>query len=366
MKITGLQLFWIILIMDVGMTLVMTLTPAVQLARQDLWMSALIAGGFAMLMTWLITNVADLYPGHDLIRISQFVLGKRLGQLVAVVYLVQWYTITPIVLRQFTDVINVMIMPETPKLAIMIVMLLLITYASSSSKGIVSIGRCSEMLGPVIIVMILLVLFASLNNVNVKNLLPVFADSGAAAIFKGALPPASYLGHCVEYLMLATFLYQPEKGKTYVYWAVGIASAIVTIAMTMTITTIGVHMSPRLWYPFFEMTRKISLFGFVENLDPFLIITWVASVFIKLALYMFIIAYGTTELLGIKSWRRLVILNAPIVLLLALLPKNVTQASSNYLQHYWVPIAMPLNMFVLPLVLLVVGKLKRNRSCRAP
>ncbi|WP_248925645.1 GerAB/ArcD/ProY family transporter [Paenibacillus hamazuiensis] len=361
MKITGLQLFWMILIMEVGMTLVMTLTPGVQAAGQDLWISILIAGCIAMLIAWIVTNAAHLHPGQDLIRLSQTILGSVFGKIVVVVYLVQWYTIIPIVLRQFTDVINIMIMPETPKLAVMIVMVLLISYAAYYG-GIVSIARCSEMLGPIVVLMIVLVLLTSLNNVDVRNLLPVFVDNGAQAILKGALPSASYLGHCVEYLMLAAFLYQPEKGKPYVYWAVGGATFLVLVAMTMTLTTISVHMSPRLWYPFFEMTRKISLFGFIENLDPLTIITWVASVFIKLAVYLFIAAYGTAELLGIKNWRNLVLWIAPVIVAFALLPKNVTQATSNYLLNYWVPVAMPVNMIGLPLLLLVVGKIRQRRN----
>ncbi|MBW5445672.1 GerAB/ArcD/ProY family transporter [Cohnella sp. CFH 77786] len=363
MKVTGLQVFWMIFTMEVGMTLVMTLTPGVQAAKQDLWISLLLAGCMTLGITALVTNVAQLYPGQDLIRFSQAILGKWIGGIVVIVYLVQWYTILPIVLRQFTDAIQIMILPLTPKTAIMLIMILLICYATYAG-GIVSIARCSEVLGPVVILMIVLVLAASVNNVDAKNLLPVYADTGAMKIFKGSLPSASYLGHSVEYMMLAAFLYQPASGKRYAYWAAAAAAFTVLIAMTMTLMTIGVNLSPKLWYPFFEMSRKISVLGFVENLDPLTVITWVTSVFVKLAIYLFITAYGTAEFLGIKNWRNLVWWIAPVIIGFALIPQNISQATANYLLNYWVPIALPVNMIGLPLLLLVVGKIK-NRGSQA-
>lgn len=361
MKVTGIQVFWMIFTMDLGMTLIMTLTPSLQAAKQDVWISILVAGCIILLATVLVTNAALLQPDQTLIQLSQTVLGKWIGKAVVIIYFVQWYTILPIVLRQFVDVIHTMILPTTPKAAVMLIMLLLIAYATYSG-GIVSIARCSEILGPIIVLMVILVLVASINNADWKYLLPVYADSGIMGIVKGSFAPASYLGHSVEYLMLASFLYQPRKGAPYAFWGVIAASFFVLIAMLMATVTMGTNLAPKMWYPFFEMSRKISLFGFIENFDPLTIVIWVASVFIKLAIYLFITSYGTAQFLQIKNWRTMIWFNAPVVMAFAYFPKNVSEATSNYLLHYWVPVALPINMIGLPLLLLIVGKIKRSKN----
>ncbi|SFF42651.1 spore germination protein KB [Paenibacillus algorifonticola] len=361
MKITGLQVFWMITIMDLGMTLIMTLSPSMQSAKQDVWISMLFAGCLILLVTFFVTNVTVLYPEKDLIQLSHTILGKWIGKVVVLIYLVQWYTITPIVLRQFVDVIQIMILPETPKAAVMLIMLLLIVYTTHSG-GIVSIARCSEILGPIIILMVLLAMAASFNNIDLKYLLPVYADSGIGGIAKGTLAPASYLGHSVEYLMLASFLYQPRKGAPYAYWGVITAAFFALIAMLMATITLGVNILPKMWYPFFEMSRKISLFGFIENFDPLSIVIWVASVFIKLAIYLFISSYGTAQFLKIKNWKVMIWLIAPVIMVFAYFPTNVSEATSNYLMNYWVPFALPVNMIALPLLLLIVGKIKQKKS----
>ncbi|WP_233568188.1 hypothetical protein [Cohnella faecalis] len=46
----------------------------------------------------------------------------------------------------------------------------------------------------------------------------------------------------------------------------------------------------------------------------------------------------------------------------ALIPTTVGQATANYLFNYWVPFALPVNMFGLPLLLLLVGKIRQKAS----
>lgn len=53
---------------------------------------------------------------------------------------------------------------------------------------------------------------------------------------------------------------------------------------------------------------------------------------------------------------------APVIMVFAYFPANVSEATSNYLMNYWVPIALPVNMIALPLLLLIVGKIKQKKS----
>ncbi|WP_379150825.1 endospore germination permease [Paenibacillus sp. sgz5001063] len=361
MKISGMQVFWLIFSMDLGMTLVMTFTPSLQAAKQDSWISMILAGCIALLVALLATQTAHLYPGQTLVEYSQVILGSWMGKIIVVIYLVQWYTIIPIVLRQFTDLVQIMLLQGTPKEAIILLMVLLIVYATFAG-GIEGIGRCSEFLGPIIFIMVVLVLVANVNNIHLKNILPIYADSQVKGIIQGSLAPASYLGHSVEYLMLASFLRQPGKGAPFAFGAVLAANFIVLVTSVMVIVTIGVSLSPNMWYPFFEMTQMISLFGFIDNFDAIPVVIWISSVFIKLSVYFFVASYGTAQFLHVRNWRLLIWFIAPVMFAFALIPQNVTESTTNYLLRYWVPFALPVNMLALPLLLLIVGKWRQRRG----
>ncbi|WP_239696923.1 GerAB/ArcD/ProY family transporter [Paenibacillus oryzisoli] len=361
MKVSGIQVFWMITIMDIGMTLLMTFTSGLQAAKQDAWISMLVAGGIAVLIAVVTTKLVLLHPEQTFIQFTQTIMGRWLGKIVIVIYLVQWYTIIPIVLRQFSDLLRVLLLNTTPGIFIIVPMVLIVIYVTYSG-GIDGIGRVSEILGPLIFMMILVVLISNLGNIHWNRLLPFYVDSGTAAIFKGALPSASYLGHAVEFVMISPFLFTPRKGSPYVIWGVIAASFGVLLSMIMVILTLGVNLSSNMWYPFFEMTKKIAIFGFIENLDALAVVIWIASVFIKLSIYMFVASYGTAQLLHVNNWKNMIWFIAPVVTAFAFIPQNVSEATGSYLNHYWVPFVLPINMIGLPLLLLIVGKIQQRKT----
>ncbi|MNR19593.1 Spore germination protein [compost metagenome] len=154
---------------------------------------------------------------------------------------------------------------------------------------------------------------------------------------------------------------KPGKGPFYTFGAVLTAVFFVLITTTMIILTIGVNLSTNMWYPFFEMIKKISLFGFMDNFDAIPVVIWIASVFVKLAVLLFLMSYGTAQFLHVRNWRNLIWFIAPVMFVFALVPQDVTETSTNYLQRYWVPVAMPVNMLGLPLLLLVAGKWRQRK-----
>ncbi|SDY04540.1 spore germination protein KB [Evansella caseinilytica] len=362
MKLSNIQLFWMIAIMELGMTLVMTTTVSLQAAKQDAWISVFFAGCIALLIAFVATRLTLLFPDQTLVQFSEAILGKWIGKIIVLIYLVQWYTIVPIVLRQFSDVIEMLLLQRTPSLAIILLMILLMSYVTFTGK-IEGIGRCSEILGPMIFLMVFIVLFTNIENINVKNMLPLYVDNGMKNIMQGALAPASYLGHAVEIVMLTPFLTRPRQAAVYVVWGVVVPVVIVIVSTLMIIITIGTDLSVHMWYPFIELTREIKL-GFIENWDAFAVVIWITSVFVKLSIYLFITTYGTAQFLKVENWRNMVWIIAPIILLFTFVPKNVTESTNNYLNNYWVPFVLPVNMIGIPLLLLVIGKM-RQRKARA-
>lgn len=358
MKISHIQLFWTIAIMELGMTLLMTITDSLQAAKQDAWISMALAGGISLLVAFISTRLALLYPEQTLVEASETILGSALGKLVVIVYLVQWYTIIPIVLRQFTDLIESMFLQTTPRFPIIGIMIALMIYAIYAGK-LQGIGRLSEILGPIIFLMVFVVLIANVGTVHYRNLLPVLKEQTFKEVFSGSLAPASYLGHSVSVIMLVPFLTDARRGMKYVIFGVLLSSIILFWASVMILLTINPHLAAHMWYPFFEMTKKIQI-GFVENWDVLAVVIWISSVFIKLTVYMFIASYGTAQFLRIDNWKVLVWILAPIFIAFAIYPESVVESTNHYLKNYWIPFVLPVNMIGLPLLLWIVGSIRKK------
>ncbi|MBS4174555.1 GerAB/ArcD/ProY family transporter [Bacillus sp. FJAT-49736] len=188
MKLSGLQIFWIIFTFETGNMILLTIQSAVKEAKQDTWISYILASLLGMVIIFIACKAALHYPKQSLMEFSKTILGKWLGTFIGVIYLVQWISVIGNILREFADFTITVLLPNTPIWVLILTMLLLMVYVTYVG-GIEGIGRCSEVFGPIVILSVILLIFLSINNLNYHQIFPVFFDTGLLPILKGTLAP---------------------------------------------------------------------------------------------------------------------------------------------------------------------------------
>ncbi|WP_026576945.1 GerAB/ArcD/ProY family transporter [Bacillus sp. UNC438CL73TsuS30] len=361
MKISGLQLFWMFFTFESGNMLLLTLSPTIASAKQDAWISFLIATVIGMFIVFVYMKVCLLYPNQTFIEFSRTILGKWLGTIVIIIYLVPWYLIIGVILIEFADFTVTILLPATPMWVLILSMILLLIYVNFSG-GIEGIGRCSEVFGVIVFLTVIVLVIFSIPNMEFKKLLPVFLDSGFLPIMEGALIPLSFIGETVMVLILGSFLLKPEKGPSSAIWGIALSSSLVTFTCAAVLMTFGPEITSKLRYPAFDAVRFISVMGFIQNLEIIAVLVWVLSIFIKLSLYFFITSFGTAQLLGIKDWRKMIWFVAVISFMLTKIFPNTTLFGAEFTQKFWNPFILPLNMFAIPLLLWTVGSIRKRRA----
>ncbi|GMA61885.1 hypothetical protein GCM10025859_23250 [Alicyclobacillus fastidiosus] len=103
---------------------------------------------------------------------------------------------------------------------------------------------------------------------------------------------------------------------------------------------------------------------FIQNLDVVIVAVWIFSVFVKLSLYLFILSYGSAQWLGIKNWKIILWIAAPIMLILAMLPPNNVIVSVIYPQKFWSPYIVPVDFLAIPTLLWGVGTIRKRLESR--
>ncbi|MCM2532339.1 GerAB/ArcD/ProY family transporter [Neobacillus pocheonensis] len=99
---------------------------------------------------------------------------------------------------------------------------------------------------------------------------------------------------------------------------------------------------------------------FIQNVDILIVIIWFFSIFVKLALYMFMACYGTAQWFHLKDWRNVIWFLTPISFVMAVSIKNIQIFGQYYDKFYLLPFVFPVNMIGIPLLLLVVGWIRKN------
>lgn len=359
MKISVWQLICLAFTFQVGLSLLLSETPAIQIAKQDAWICVLVAGLFASVIALLSVGLSSLYPGQTLIQFSQTILGKWPGRIIVTPYFITWFVTTGMLLRQFSDFVHVTMFTRTPLWALILPFVFLVAYASQKG-GIEVIARCSEIIAPMVVVVFFGIVFLNWPNMRLENILPIYADSGIGTILRGSLPIVSFFGEVVLLTMTVPFMEKPHKALLGIAIAGGCTVLIVVISVGAVLMTLGPELASRMLYPAYEVVRYISAMGFIQNIDVAVVMVWFCLYFVKLASYFFYTTYGLAEWFGFKDWRKFVWFVGPVVTCISMWPRHYSFATTRLMNEFWIPYVLPIDMIGIPLFLWIVGIIRKR------
>lgn len=352
---------WTIFCINVGLPIY--LSGAIKEAKQDAWISLTLAGFGGFIAIVLATNTAKHFPGQTFIEFSQQVLGKWLGRLVILPYLVYWMVTLGNLLRSTMNFLIMALFQNTPITVIIIVYIIVIAYAVASN-GITTLARCAEVLGPLIVLMILCTYFLSVSNLDFNFLLPVVADSGPLRLFRGAFSVIELYADSYLLVMVYGFLNKQERVIPRIYWGYFFAVGLMILTTQFILMTFGPGVSAKMEYPLYELVRYIEVGEFIQRIEVVMIGMWIFSSFIKLGFYLFCLSYGTAQWLGIKKWKRLIV---PIAVIAGCGATVISSMLTTrfFLLRYIEPVMLPLLYLLIPLVLwllITFRKKEQNRT----
>lgn len=355
MKLSGSQLLWIMFCFQIHYAL----TPALIHGRQDAWLVSLLAGVVTMACTILITRVSRLSPSHTLVGYSQLILGRWIGKCAVVPYFLAWFLLLASVLREWADYVYVNLLPTTPVWSVVVLMALLIAYVTLKG-GITAIGRCSEVIGPIYVLISFGPILLMIGLMNWRYLEPVYVDSGWFNILKGILPTsADTMGGAMMPLMLTAFMSSPIKASSRALWAMGLSSLWIVLASAATVLIFGPYLSPLLTLPWVACIRSISILDFIQNIDAFAVFVYAFTHFVALSTSLFVTSYGIAEWANVKEWKWIAVVVVLLATLLVILTSNIGLLTNVYRQYIWMKWIFPLNIVGIPLMLWAVGSIRR-------
>lgn len=368
MQISNRQLFWLIMTIEIGMNLLLSINFAIQSSKQDVWISMILAGLVSLFIGWICIKVSLLYPDQTLMEFTTTILGKGLGKVVGLFYLAQWYWVVAVMLREEYTFVRLSLLPKTPDYLIVLTMLAVVVYAVYKG-GIETIGRLSELWGPILLLILVFTIILTSHNLRVHALMPIYSDSGMLPIMRGALTPTSLLGEVSLIMMLISFT--SFSGKTdkqrqlskSILSAVFLSTTFLIVGAVWVIMTFGAELAARIHYPFFEMVKLVYLMEFIQSLEIIMVSIWVISVFIKQSVYLFIATYGSAQWIGRTSgWKKWLWAAAFIIGVLAITIVRIDPSSKILLEVIWIRFVLPINFLIFPSILYIVGCLRKRKQ----
>lgn len=354
-KISSMQLA---LMMNPTITAtVLLLVPSITAmnAKQDLWISPIWASFTGFLTVFLAYKLHKLYPNETLIEYSELILGKLVGKLIGVAILFFYLHMTGIIVLEYGEFVLETFLPHTPMMVILGSMVLVCALAVYG--GIEIIGRCSEMIVPVVFLLYIFIFLLLLKDLNIQNLFPIM-ESGLTDSFKGSVVPQSWFSEFFLISFFYPYLTDKEKGMKWGFISVFSVVFLMVLTNLTTLLLFG-NMTANLTYPVMIATRYISIAGFLEHLESIVMAIWVAGTFVKISVFYYALSLGTAQLLKLSDYRPIVL---PLGFLLVLF--GIWTAPSLEVLIHFLSTTAPFYFLsfqvAIPIMLLVMALIKNK------
>lgn len=328
-------------------------------AGKDIWIAVFLAALLEFPMLFVHTRLLQIIPGKDLFDIQQEAFGKVIGKVTSFLFIWFAFHLGTLVLRNFSEFIEVVSLQETPQFPISIIMGVLCIWAVKS--GIEVLGRWAEFIIPIFILTLIIISFMSIPQMDLKNIRPVLYN-GINPVMNGT---ASLFAFPFAEPVLFTMIFDSirTKDKIFKIYIIGMALTvgILIVSYVKNILVLGSHNYINLYFPTYYSVSLVNIGDFLERTEALIGVTFLFGGFVKTSICLYIASKGFAKAINIGSYSQFA---APIGLLMICMSifiysstMEMFQWSSEIYKYYVLPFYV-----ILPLIILIAIEIKVRRK----
>ncbi|BFT69460.1 GerAB/ArcD/ProY family transporter [Paenibacillus sp. P36] len=301
------------------------------------WLTVLIAHIGGLLIAYISVRVAKQRPDEFIIHYGKEAVGKWLNLIMMIIYGFFFIHLSGVVLRQATDFLVQIYLPSTPSWVIAGTLGLVITIAVRS--GIEAIFRCAAGFFFVVFSTAAIVPFLVGKELNFQSGIALLTNVNLGDVFQTSYPFIPWYGEMFLVLFIFPFIAKPEKTNRTLLWSSIITLLFFEVFYMLCILLFDEPLMAQFTYPILEMLRFIRIGDFLENLDPIVVAIWIAGLFIKISILLYMALFISSQLFQLKDSRPLSLSFGAIMVGLSMHSvKNLVELN-YFIMHSWVNFA---------------------------
>ncbi len=351
-KISNFQLSILIIGFIFGSSVIITPGQGIE---HDAWIACALGLMEGLLITWVFTALAKQFKGKTIIEISSIVYGKILGKCISVLFIWYLFHLGAMVLNNYVRFLKLEIYPDTPYTVFLI--LLMLVCASTVSRGIEVLARCSLILVPVTILVGFSDTLLLIPHIDLNNLMPILDEPIDKLLWAGHSAASFPFEEIVAFLMVLAFVDKPKKGPSAVFWGLLIAGFILIIAVARNAAVLG-PMIMVLDYPSYFVAQTIEVGDILTRLEVLVATSLITMGFIKISVLFYGTVLGLAQVFNLQSYRPIILPVGILMVILALTNVENTMEMFEFASRGY-PIYAVLFQIGIPLITLVVAKVRR-------
>lgn len=316
------------------------------------WLAALFSGIIFLGVLFLIFKFCNIEG--DILKPSEKLWQKALKVVFGVILSVSFLVKGALALRVACE-ITVSVLPLELPLNLCIFMLSL-GMGFAACFGLESVVRLHAVFVPLIVLGFAFSVLASVSSWDITNLFPVLG-AGEEQLLKSSLKHVGIYSDIIYIFLLAPYVKSKRVFKKACFYGTLAAEAVIFGTVLSFCLSVEYGVGAKLFMPIYQLSRFIKSGGSMQGLEAFLLPEWVISSLLYASSTAYFAAESFKKTFCLKN-RRIFVLSASFfVFLLALVPKNLNEASAIGLKA-----VNPLVVFVS--LAAVLAKIKTGRKLR--
>ncbi|WP_410511610.1 GerAB/ArcD/ProY family transporter [Paenibacillus sp. BR2-3] len=360
-KIGLVQFFSLTFLFELGTALVVNGSKS----GRDGWISILVGCIVGLVLFTGYAYLYKLYPDKPLSGYARAILGKPLGAVVVISYVVMFINIAGRDLRDGSALLVMATLHRTPIMVVGALMILSCAYVLH--KGIEVLARTSLIFMVLVLSIggIFTVLILLSGEMEWTRIFPVLGDGFRPVAI--SVVQHNYMfpyGEIICLTMLMPYLSDDKKGVWVIPAAMLLAGLLLSYTSIVNITVLGSDMLERSPFPLLSTISKAALSDFIQRLDILVVMLLIIGVFFKIAVFYGAALVGISDLFGLP-YRTLIYPLALIILFSSLLnARSLTEhlEEGGYLLYK----VFPIFTIAIPAVLIIGAAVRRYRSASRP
>jgi spore germination protein KB len=344
------QLFLLIFFFEIGSAVVIGVGDE---AKQDAWIAVLLASFIGAALMFVYVKILDLSSQNGLYSGLGSLLGTKISKCITFVYVVYFLYIAARVLRDFIELVNTVIYPQTSGEIIGILFILTVMYYLY--HGLEVSARSLVVFMPYIVsFLFLIVLFLWVNkSIDINRMRPIFAD-GSRPIIAAIYPELMTFpfGETVVFLCLMSYVQQKKQLFKVCTAAVIVSGVLLSFFTSIKLAVLGADLSSTASFPLLSAIRRISIADFLERLDALVVFVILVGIFIKVLLFILAALKGMEVISSIPYRFFILPVGGILSVLMIIIADNYAEHIQEGLQFVPYYIHLPLQ-YGIPIFLLI-------------
>lgn len=326
------------------------------------WLMTLISAATALVIFSLVYLLLRKWPGKNLIDIYELSAGRFIGSIFSLALFAGFLIDGSALLREFTEVMKVYVLPVSPPSYIM--GLFLIGVLIVSIYGLETQARLARVLAPVLFIGLVAVLILAGQNYSIHRLSPFFGYGLDKIIIRGIRRNSVY-GYSIIAAIIAGSLQGLEHIKKVGYASIIISAILISGCVLCFSLTFPYYTAQEITSPLYEMVSLIDYGRFFQRLDPIFLFTWNIATLLAVTVEVYMAASIYCKVFRIQDIRPIIASMCVLTFTIAITPSDLEEVALGYVnrlrEYLWLGVLIPV---IITLLLSTIKDRKKRKPAK--